>query len=67
MTYPSLLRLLDEAQIKSGLSRYQLAKALGVPDSTVKRILDGTQIPKADMLLRICAALQLQIEIRESR
>src|SRR5687767_9027169 len=49
----SAARLLRDARRKSGLSQRALARAVGVPHSTVARIELGRLSPRADTLERL--------------
>jgi transcriptional regulator with XRE-family HTH domain len=49
----SAARLLTDARRKSGLSQRALARAVGVPHSTVARIELGRLSPRADTLERL--------------
>lgn len=55
--------LLRIARAQTGLSQRQLAKAAGVPQSTVARIESGARQPSLPVLARILAAVDLQPRI----
>ena len=52
---------------KRRITRYQLAKEAGVYQSQLSRLVKGERSISVDTLERICAALSLNVEIRESK
>jgi transcriptional regulator with XRE-family HTH domain len=55
--------LLRIARSRAGMSQRQLAKAAGVPQSTIARIESGARQPSLPVLARILAAVDLQPRI----
>ena len=49
---------------KRGLTRYQIAKAAGMPQSQVGRIASGESIPKLDTAERIALAIGYRLILR---
>lgn len=56
-----LARMIQEQRLKLGISLYQLAKQTGLSIGHLSRIERGMNIPRADVLHKICLALNLQI------
>ncbi|MGI8417444.1 MAG: helix-turn-helix transcriptional regulator [Nakamurella sp.] len=55
--------LLRRARAEKGLTQRMLATAAGVPQSTVARIESGAQQPSLPLLVRILAAVDLEVRI----
>jgi len=51
-------------RIRRGLTQVQLAKLVGVHESTIARVENGTSIPRLSFLRRIANALGASIEVR---
>lgn len=66
-------RLVDQvveaihAAEKRGVTRYRIAKDAGVFHSQLSRLMNGERSISVDTLEKICAALGLTIEIRDTR
>ena len=56
-----LARMIQEQRLMLGLSLYQLAKQTGLSIGHLSRIERGMNTPRADVLHKICLALNLQI------
>ena len=56
-----LAKIIQEQRLTLGLSLYQLAKQTGMSEGHLSKIERGLNIPRADILHKICLALNLQI------
>lgn len=56
-----LAKIIQDRRLMLGLSLYQLAKKTGLSEGHLSKIERGMNIPRADVLHRICLALNLQI------
>lgn len=56
-----LAKVIQEQRLKLGLSLYQLAKQTGLSEGHLSKIERGLNIPRADVLHKICLALNLKI------
>ena len=56
-----LARMIQEQRLMLGMSLYQLAKQTGLSERHLSKIERGLNIPRADVLHKICLALNLQI------
>lgn len=56
-----LARMIQEQRLMLGLSLYQLAKQTRMSEGHLSKIERGLNIPRADVLHKICLALNLQI------
>lgn len=63
LTWPELLALLQKAERDSGLSRYRIAQVTGLQESSIKRYLDGIQVPRADNLIKLAGVLGVKVEV----
>lgn len=61
MELVNLLRLRDVLK-KKNVTGKELAQMLNLTETSVSRILNGTQIPKLETLLSIATALQVDIK-----
>ncbi len=55
---------LNKRQAQLGLSNYYIAKEIGISQSSVGRIKDGTNVPSVEIYLRLLAVLQLKSIIK---
>lgn len=55
--------LLRVARSQTGVSQRQLAELAGMPQSTIARIESGTRQPSLPVLLRLLAAVDLEVRI----
>ena len=60
-TQAHLARIIQEQRGRLGISLYQLAKQTGISEGHISKIERGMNIPRADILHKICLALNLQI------
>ena len=60
-TQVHIARLMQEKRLSLGVSLYQLAKQTGISQGHLSKIERGLNIPRADVLQKICFALDLQI------
>lgn len=60
-TQVHIARLMQEKRLSLGVSLYQLAKQTGISQGHLSKIERGLNIPRADVLHKICLALDLQI------
>lgn len=60
--------LLEEIRLQKNMSRYKLAKLTGLPESTIKRVLDLENEPSLSNFLAIAKALEINFffETRDS-
>lgn len=49
---------LKEIMQRKGFNNYQLSKALNVSPSTVTRWVEGSIVPRYDVLMRLCDILE---------
>lgn len=56
-----LARIIQEQRLMLGLSLYKFAKQTGLSEGHLSKIERGLNIPRADVLHKICLALNLQI------
>lgn len=56
-----LAKMIQEQRLTFGLSLYQLANQTGLSVGHLSRIERGMNIPRVDILHKICLALNLQI------
>ena len=56
-----IAQAIKEQRERLGLSLYQLAKQTGLSEGHISKIERGMNIPRADILHKICLALNLQI------
>lgn len=56
-----LARMIQEQRLMLGMSLYQVAKQTGISEGHLSKIERGMNIPRADILHKICLALNLQI------
>lgn len=49
---------LEEIMQRKGFNKYQLSKALDVSPSTVTRWVNGSMVPRYDVLMRLCDILE---------
>lgn len=56
--------LLKVARSRAGVSQRQLAELADMPQSTIARIESGTRQPSLPVLLRILAAVDLEVRIK---
>lgn len=56
-----LARMIQEQRLTLGMSLYQVAKQTGLSEGHLSKIERGLNIPRADVLHKICLALNLQI------
>lgn len=56
-----LAKMIQEQRLTLGMSLYQVAKQTGMSEGHLSKIERGLNIPRADILHKICLALNLQI------
>lgn len=56
-----LAKMIQEQRLMLGVSLYQLAKQTGLSVGHLSKIERGLNIPRADILHKICLALNLRI------
>lgn len=56
-----LAKMMQEQRLMLGMSLYQLAKQTGLSEGHLSKIERGLNIPRADVLHKICLVLNLQI------
>lgn len=56
-----LAKMIQEQRLMLGLSLYQLSKQTGLSEGHLSKIERGMNMPRADMLHRICLSLNLRI------
>jgi DNA-binding phage protein len=63
----AFLRGLDKARIKRGLSKAELARRIGAEPAVMRRLLSAEgQNPTLTTLLKIAAALRMEMELRDA-
>lgn len=60
--YAKIARTLKEVREAKNISRYKLAKGIGMSKSTIIYIEECKQVPKVSTLLMICDFLQIKPE-----
>ena len=60
-TQVHIARIIQEQRLNLGISLYQLAKQTGLSEGHLSKIERGLNIPRADILHKICLALNIQI------
>lgn len=60
-----ILSIKKEAE-KKELTRYQIAKTIGVADSQIKRWLENTSEPSLSNLIALCNAVGLEIKLKKA-
>lgn len=58
-----LVHLLREARKRAGLTQAELAKRVGVPQSTVGRIESGARVPSTELLERLIRATGFELRV----
>lgn len=54
---------IEYARKKAGLTQHELAEMIGVSNNTISRIETLESVPTLKVLLKICKALNLRVEI----
>lgn len=67
MTHPELIALLRTRQGNLRMSNRQLAIRSGITPGGITRIMCGERVPGTDVMLRICDALGLDVQIFEKK
>lgn len=63
----AFLRALDRARIKRGLTKAELARRIGAEPAVMRRLLSAeAQNPTLTTLLKIAAALRMEMELRDA-
>lgn len=63
----AFLRRLDKARIKRGLTKAELARRIGAEPAVMRRLLSAEgQNPTLTTLLKVAAALRMEMELRDS-
>jgi transcriptional regulator with XRE-family HTH domain len=59
----ALVHLVREARLRAGLTQAELARAAGVPQSTVGRVESGARIPSTALLERLIEAAGFELRV----
>lgn len=63
-TIDSIINALDDARVSAGLSKAEVARAIGAEPATVRRLFSATQVnPTLGTLAEVAAALGLRISV----
>lgn len=64
MSVDRIIQDIETALQSKGYTRYRLAKESGIPEITIKRILEQKNSPSIDKIIKICHCLDLEIIVK---